>query len=166
MARINPKLEPLLRVLQDQGFGWLSAEILELIERGRTSADDLDYSVAERRSRMRGRKVRGDKPDQDADGADETPKARVVRTEPYAEDEQVELAVDHLLLRLESAANWFAKSEANLSQALGRSVELDTTEDDSHLQRFDRKPILEGIGRLRASRTELIDWLRGQGDEG
>jgi hypothetical protein len=77
MAEIDSRVRILTGALMDRGFSWLAAEIIDTIEGGQLSSDDLDHSVSAQRAALNGRirmKV----------GSSSTPVSLPPKTEPLS----------------------------------------------------------------------------------
>jgi len=161
MAKIDARLEPLLLQLQRQGFAWLVAEIIQVIETGRPFPGDVEKDVDGVRAQIRsGGSKHKSAPRSFEDVNAELTDAPFSQSQPFSPDEQVSQAVDLMIRRLACAAEWLEASTVMLSNMMGAEVTLYTLDNESSPRRVDFDATQEATKELRSIREALVNSMQ------
>jgi hypothetical protein len=159
MAEIDHRVRILINALMDRGFGWLAAEVIEIIERGRPGPIDHDSEVRAQRNALNRNLARGltssiSRPDELRDRATHSAQAR----EPFTADEQVSEAVHLIVERILSTTKMISTSASTLGSIMDGPVSL-FTEINGEIRLIDADQATQVALSLRQMNEELIAWL-------
>lgn len=113
MAKIDQRLQPLLAVLQQEGFSWVVSEILLAIEVGESSPDEIDTNLRRQREEVRRQATSASV----AKGQVEHQPDNSRPARQFSPDEQIALAVSIMVKKVTLISNAFAASKVTLSRA-------------------------------------------------
>lgn len=144
-------------MLHEEGLSWLATEIIEAIERGPVSDEDLDWHVDEDRRSI------SEKPDREQFKAVWDAGERDIGghriDQPILPDDQVHLAVDLMVGRLKSTVHFLDSADAELAKLVGERIEIQFTFDDSQVSTLDIERAKQAISRLVSMREALLQEL-------
>jgi hypothetical protein len=160
MADIDRRVRILTDTLMDRGFGWLAAEIIEAIERGRDSADNHDPYVSAQRTTLNQKLSSGEA---DAVSTAESLKYSATRPEIARErfnsQEQILVAVAIFVDRLSSAADMTSQSLDELSALMDTTVSLSIETEGEEVRTVLPAKARDAAIGLREIESQLIHWL-------
>jgi len=157
MAELDRRVSLLLSALTERGFGWLAAEVIELIERGKGAIEDKDYDVAQQRRQLEIAILEKTREritlEHSLDDAEEI--------RQFSGDEQVDLAVRIVIERLYDAVSMLSKSEDNLNGALDARVSIQFRLQDS-VTTLNVQKASTAVASLREQKDSIVAWLSNQ----
>lgn len=158
MAEIDRRVSILLNALTERGFGWLAAEIIQVIEAGEEQPEEEDDSVADQRHEI------------ELSISERRPEKLLESTHGHfyteamplsSSEEQIRTAVRLLTLRLSDAVAMLKRSSTNLGEVFESDVPIKYQIRGSTAV-VDVEMARSATAQLQALEQEIVSWLTSQ----